>query len=160
MKKLRAAEIIAGTAAIVLLASLPLTWFTADTGNLMVLGLDTTGRAGLGWLMVAALVISALLALGLCAALIAGASDAPGLMFGISLAVVSVVTLSALIIVLIARPGLGYGLPRSAVGLAPAAWMGTIAMAAIAAGAIVSLHNARTTGADREYTPPAPRPAP
>ena len=160
MRRLRAAEIVAGIGAIVLLASVPLIWFTADTNSFFGVNLDTTGWAGLGWLMVAALVLSALLALGLCVALIAAVSDAPGLVFGILLAVVSVITLVALIIVLIARPGLGFGLPRSAVGLAPAAWAGAIAMAAIAAGAIASLHNTRTTGPDREYTPPAPRPAP
>lgn len=160
MKRLRAAEIIAGIGAVVLLVSLPMIWFTADTNSYFGVNLDTTGWAGLGWLMVAALVISALLAFGLCVALVTGVSDTPGLVFGILLAVVSVVTLVALIIVLIARPGLGLGLPRSSVGLAPAAWVGTVAMAAIAAGAIASLHNTRTTGADREYTPPAPRPAP
>lgn len=160
MRRLRAAEVVAGLAAVVLLASLPMTWFEVEVGNLMALALDTTGWAGLGWAMVAALVLSALLALALCLAIVFGRSDSPGLVAGIALVVISVPTLLALVIVLLARPGLGVGLPRSAVSLAPAAWAGVIAMAAVAAGSIASLHNERTTGADRRYTPPAPRPAP
>jgi hypothetical protein len=160
MRKLRAAEVVAGAGAVVLLASLPMAWFDADAGSLMATALDTTGWAALGWAMVAALVLCALLALGLCLAIVAGRSDAPGLVVGIALVVVAVPTLMALIIVLLARPGLGVGLPRSAVGLEPAAWLGVVAMAAIAAGSIASLHNERTAGADRRCTPPAPRPAP
>ena len=160
MRSLRAAEVVAGLAGAVLLATLPMTWFDVEVGNLMATGIATTGWEGLGWAMVAALVLSALLALALCLAIVASRSDSPGLMAGIALAVTSVPTLLALVIVLLARPGLGVGLPRGAVGLAPAAWAGLIAMAAVAAGSIASLHNERTTGADRRYTPPAPRPAP
>ena len=160
MRRLRAAEVVTGLAAVVLLASLPMTWFDVEAGSLMANALDTTGWAGLGWAMVAALVLSALLALALRVAIVVGRSDSPGLVAGIALVVISVPTLLALVIVLLARPGLGVGLPRSAVGLAPAAWAGVISMAALAAGSIASLHNERTTGADRRYTPPAPRPAP
>ena len=160
MSRLRAAEVLAGAAAIVLLVTLPLTWFTVDTGNLMAVDLDASGWSGLGWAMVAFLVLSALLALGLCGAILLGRSDLGGLVFGIALAVVSVPTLLALVLVLVLRPGLGLGLPRDAVGLAPAAWAGAVAMAAVAAGAIASLRNERTTGADRQFTAPAARPAP
>ncbi len=160
MRRLRAAEIVAGIGAIVLLTSLPMTWFDVETGNLMATSLDTTGWGGLGWAMVAALVLCALLALGLCLAIVGGRSDAPGLVVGIALVVIATPTLLALVIVLLARPGLGVGLPRSAVELAPAAWAGAVAMAAIAAGSVASLHNERTTGAGRHFTPPAPRPAP
>ncbi len=160
MRRLRAAEIVAGVGAVVLLASLPMTWFDVEAGSLMATALATTGWAGLGWAMVAALVLCALLALGLCLAIAAGRSDAPGLVVGIALVVVAVPTLMALVIVLLARPGLGVGLPRGAVGLAPAAWAGAVAIAAIAAGSVASLHNERTSGAGRRYTPPAPRPAP
>lgn len=160
MRRLRVAEIVAGLAALVLLATLPLDWFSVDTGPLMALTLNTSGWAGLGWAMVAALVLTALLAIGLCVALVTAHSDSAGLVFGIALVVVAVPTLLALVIVLLARPGLGVGLPRSAVGLAPAAWAGLLALAAIAAGSIASLHNERTAGADRRFTPPAARPAP
>lgn len=160
MRRLRAAEIVAGIGSVVLLASLPMTWFKVEAGNLMASALDTSGWTGLGWAMVAALVLCALLALGLCLAIVAGRSDAPGLVVGIALVVVATPTLLALVIVLLARPGLGLGLPRSAVELAPAAWVGAVAMVAVAAGSIASLHNERTTGTGRHYTPPAPRPAP
>lgn len=160
MSRLRAAEVLAGVAALVLLASLPFTWFTVDAGNLMAVDLDASGWSGLGWAMVAFLVVSALLALGLCVAILVSRSDLGGLVFGIALAVVSVPTLLALVVVLVLRPGLGLGLPRDAVGLAPAAWAGAVAMAALAAGAIASLRDERTTGADRQFTPPAARPAP
>jgi hypothetical protein len=160
VRRLRAAEGVAGLAAVVLLASLAMTWFDVETGSLMATGMDTTGWAGLGWAMVAALVLCAALALGLCLAIFAGRSDVPGLVVGITLVVIATPTLLALVIVLLARPGLGVGLPRSAVGLAPAAWAGAVAMAAIAAGSVASLHNERTTGAGRRYAPPEPRPAP
>ena len=160
MRRLRVAEAASGLGAVVLLASLPMTWFEVEVGSLMATGLATTGWAALGWAMVTALVLAALLALALCLAIATGRSDSPGLVAGIALVVISVPTLLALVIVLLARPGLGVGLPRGAVGLAPAAWVGAIAMAAVAAGAIASLHNERTTGADRRYTPPAARPAP
>jgi len=160
VRHLRAAEIVAGLAAVALLATLPLTWFTAEAQALRAAEVTASGWDALGWAMVAALVLTALLALGLCLALVAAGSDGPGLKVGIALAVVSVPTLLALVVVLIARPGLGLGLPRDAVSLAPAAWAGTLCLAAIAAGAIASLHNERTTGADRRFTPPAARPAP
>ena len=49
MRRLRAAEIVAGIGSVVLLASLPMTWFDVEAGNLTVTALDTSGWAGLGW---------------------------------------------------------------------------------------------------------------
>ena len=57
MRRLRAAEIVAGIGSLVLLASLPMTWFDVEAGNLMASAFDTSGWAGLGWAMVAALVL-------------------------------------------------------------------------------------------------------
>ncbi|MBJ7342288.1 MAG: hypothetical protein JHC46_01715 [Solirubrobacteraceae bacterium] len=164
MKHLRAAEWAVLIGSIGILATLRQPWFsygvTLESFPAQSLNLTVTGWDGLGWLMVALLVISALLGVGLFLTFAANGRDALTLPFGATLGAVAVPTLIALMVVLFTRPGLGLNLPASDVGIEPAGWIGAISMVVLTAGSLVSIRNERTEGASRAYSPPSPRPAP
>ena len=164
MKHLRAAEWAVLIGAIGVLATLWQPWFsygvTLESFPPRSLTLTVTGWDGLGWLMVALLVISALLGIGLFLTFAVNGRDALTLPFGATLGAVAVPTLIALLIVLLTRPGLGLNLPASEVGIESAGWIGAISVVVLTAGSLVSIRNERTDGASRSYSPPAPRPAP
>jgi hypothetical protein len=164
VKHLRAAEWAVLIGSIGILATLRQPWFsygvTLESFPPQSLNLTVTGWDGLGWLMVALLVISALLGVGLFLTFAVNGRDALTLPFGATLGAVAVPTLIALMVVLLTRPGLGLNLPASAVGIEPAGWIGAISMVVLTAGSLVSIRNERTEGASRAYSPPSPRPAP
>ena len=164
MKHLRLAEWAVLIGSIGILATLWQPWFsygvTLESFPPQSLTLSVSGWDGLGWLMIALLVISALLGFGLFLAFAVNGRDALTLPFGATLGAVAVPTLIALMAVLFTRPGLGLNLAASDVGIEPAGWIGAIAMVVLTAGALVSIRNERTEGASRAYSPPAPRPAP
>jgi hypothetical protein len=122
--------------------------------------LTVTGWDGLGWLMVTLLVVSAVLGIGLFFAFAMNAGDATTLPFGATLGAVAVPMLIALLVVLLSRPGLGFDLPASAVGIEPAGWIGAASAVLLTAGSLVSIRNERTDGPSRAYSAPPPRPAP
>ncbi len=167
LARLRAAEWIALLGALVLFVVLFLDWFSASLrtvgargGTLLTLELNTTGWASLGWFLVLLLAICMVLTLALCALIAAGADDAVTLPPAVALPVIGVPTLLILVIVVATQPGLGLGLPGSVVDVEPAAWAGVSGALLMVGGAIVSLRDERTTGADRRFTPPPARPAP
>lgn len=164
MKHLRAAEWAVLIGSIGILATLWQPWFSSGVTLLSYppqrLTLSVSGWDGLGWLMVALLVTSALLGVGLFLTFAVNGRDALTLPFGATLGAVAVPTLIALMVVLLTRPGLGLNLPTSAVGIEPAGWIGAISMVVLTAGSLVSIRNERTEGASRAYSPPSPRPAP
>ena len=164
MRHLRAAEWAVLIGSIGILATLRQPWFsygvTLESFPPQSLTLSVSGWDGLGWLMVALLVISALLGVGLFLTFAVNGRDALTLPFGATLGAVAVPTLIALMAVLFTRPGLGLNLAASDVGIEPAGWIGAIAMVVLTAGALVSIRNERTEGASRAYSPPSPRPAP
>ena len=128
MKHVRAAEwaVLAGAIGILLAIWRP--WFSYGVTLEMFpprnLTATVTGWDGLGWLMVALLVISAVLGIGLFFSFAMNAGDAATLPFGAMLGAVAIPTLIALMVVLFTRPGSGVDLPASAVGIEPAGWVG------------------------------------
>ena len=164
MKHLRLAEWAVLIGSIGILATLWQPWFsygvTLESFPPQSLTLSVSGWDGLGWLMIALLVISALLGVGLFLAFAVNGRDALTLPFGATLGAVAVPTLIALMVVLFTRPGLGLNLPASDVGIESAGWIGAISMVVLTAGSLVSIRNERTEGASRAYSPPSPRPAP
>ena len=164
MKHLRAAEWAVLIGSIGILATLWQPWFsygvTLESFPPQSLTLSVSGWDGLGWLMVALLVISALLGVGLFLAFAINGRDALTLPFGATLGAVAVPTLIALMVILFTRPGLGLNLPASEVGIKPAGWIGAISIVVLTAGSLVSIRNERTAGASRAFIAPSPRPAP
>jgi len=164
VKHLRAAEWAVLIGSIGILATLWQPWFSYGVTLLSYppqsLALSVTGWDGLGWLMVALLVTSALLGIGLFLTFAVNGRDALTLPFGATLGAVAVPTLVALMVVLFTRPGLGLNLAASDVGIESAGWIGAISMVVLTAGSLVSIRNERTEGASRAYSPPSPRPAP
>ena len=164
MKHLRLAEWAVLAGAIGVLATLWQPWFsygvTLESFPPQFASVSVTGWDGLGWLLVALLIISALLGIGLFFTFASNAGDAVTLPFGATLGAVAVPTLIALMVVLFTRPGLGIGLPASAVGIEPAGWVGAASLVLLTAGSLVSIRNERTDGSSRAYTPPPRRAAP
>jgi len=164
VKHLRAAEWAVLIGSIGILATLWQPWFSSGVTLLSYppqrLTLSVTGWDGLGWLMVALLVTSALLGVGLFLTFAVNGRDALTLPFGATLGALAVPTLVALMVVLFTRPGLGLNLAASDVGIELAGWIGAISMVVLTAGSLVSIRNERTEGASRAYSPPSPRPAP
>lgn len=164
MKHLRLAEWAVFAGAIGVLATLWQPWFSYGVTLEMFpprnLTLTVSGWDGLGWLMVALLIISALLGIGLFFTFSMNARDAVTLPFGATLGAVAIPTLIALMVVLFTRPGLGLDLPASAVGIEPAGWVGAASMVLLTAGSLVSIRNERTEGPSRAYSAPPARPAP
>ncbi len=164
MKHVRAAEwaVLAGATGV--LATLWQPWFsygvTLTSFPPQFASVSVTGWDGLGWLLVALLIISAFLGIGLFFTFASNAGDAATLPFGATLGAVAVPTLIALMVVLFARPGLGLNLPASAVGIEPAGWVGAASMVVLTAGSLVSIRNERTDGPSRAYSAPPARPAP
>ena len=164
MKHLRLAEWAVLIGSIGILATLWQPWFSYGVTLEMFpprnLSLTVTGWDGLGWLLVALLIISALLGIGLFFTFASNAGDAVTLPLGATLGAVAVPTLIALMVVLFTRPGLGLGLPASAVGIEPAGWVGAVSLVLLTAGSLVSIRNERTAGPSRAYAPPPRRAAP
>lgn len=164
MKHLRVAEWAVAVGALGILATLWRPWFsyglTLESFPPQQLTATVSGWDGLGWLMVALLVVTAALGIGLFLTFSVNARDAVTLPFGATLGAVAVPTLIALMVVLLTRPGLGLGLPASAVGIEPACWVGAASMALLTAGSLASIRNERTDGPSRAYVPPPRRPAP
>jgi hypothetical protein len=164
VKHVRAAEWAVLIGAIGVLATLWQPWFSYAVTLEMFpprdLVLTVTGWDGLGWLMVTLLVVSAVLGIGLFFAFAMNAGDATTLPFGATLGAVAVPMLIALLVVLLSRPGLGFDLPASAVGIEPAGWIGAASAVLLTAGSLVSIRNERTDGPSRAYSAPPPRPAP
>ena len=164
MKHVRASEWAVLVGAFGILATLWQPWFsygvTLETFPQRSLTATVTGWNGLGWLMVALLVVSALFGIGLFFSFAMNAGDAATLPFGATLGAVAIPTLIALMVVLFTRPGLGLDLPSAGVGIEPAGWLGAGSMVLLTAGSLVSIRNERTDGPSRAYSPPPARPAP
>ena len=164
MKHVRAAEWAVLAGGVGILATLWQPWFSYGVTLLSFptrsVIISVSGWDGLGWFLVALLILSALLGIGLFFGFAMNAHDAVTLPFGATLGAVAIPTLIALMVVLFTRPGLGLELPASAVSIEPAGWLGAISMVVLTAGSLVSIRNERTEGASRAYSPPPPRPAP
>ncbi len=167
MKRLRLAEWAVLLGAVVLALSLGRQWFSVNlsllnrpVAALLPFELATSGWDALGWFLVAMLVLCILLALALVISFVLGSGDATTLVFGAALGGFALPTMIGLLVVLLARPGLGDNLPANAVRIEPAGWIGAIAMVLLTAGSLASIRNERTAGRDRAYQPPPPRPAP
>jgi hypothetical protein len=137
VKALRGGELLAGAAAIGLLAALFLDWSA---------GRD--GWSALGRLMVVLLVVAALAALWLVLA-----TARRRVTQSISAGVVATPVGALVFLVLLVRV-LVLG------DLEAGAWIGLLFAALIPAGAWWSMADERTGAAESEYVPPAPRPVP
>jgi hypothetical protein len=137
VKALRGGELLAGAAAIGLLAALFLDWSA---------GRD--GWSALGWLMVVLLVVAALAALWLVLA-----TARRRVTQSVSAGVVATPVGALVFLVLLVRV-LVLG------DLEAGAWIGLLSAALIPAGAWWSVADERTGAAESEYVPPAPRPVP
>lgn len=137
MKALRGGELLAGAAAIGLLAALFLDWSA---------GRD--GWSALGWLMVVLLVLAALAALWLVLA-----TARRRVTQSVSAGVVTTPVGALVFLVLLVRV-LVLG------DLEAGAWIGLLFAALIPAGAWWSMADERTGAAESRYVPPAPRSVP
>ena len=162
---MRGGELLAGAGAVVLLVSLFLPWFGAEVRvesgtegivNLLVITASSSGRDGLGWLVLA--VAAAAIALAgwlmfatatvrpvtqVVAAAVLTASVAP------------IALLTLLLRALVFQPG-----PNELTTIRYGAWIGLAGAAALTVGAWWSLADERTDAPESAYVPPAPRPAP
>src|SRR4051812_27281671 len=158
MSHLRRAEWMVLAGALGLLVTLSLEWYSGPVGSR--LAPHTTGWAALGWFTVFLLATLITCGLLLCALLAAGKADVATLPPAVVLATLGIPALLILLLVMVLQPGLGRGLPNQAVTLQVAGWAGLVFAVLLVAGGLLSLHDERTTGADRLFAPPAPRPAP
>jgi hypothetical protein len=166
--RLKPADGILGLSALAVLVLLSFDWFSATLAvpvtlpgrGPVALDVNTTGWAALGWLTVVLVTGTCLLALIVVALLASGALDSKTLAPHVALVVLAPLAFLVLLIVVLAEPGLGPGLPGEAVGIEPAAWAGLVAMALVWLASWRSLTHERKDIPDRIVTAPPPLPAP
>lgn len=157
MSRLRPAEWAVLGGALGLLVTMFFDWYEGPAG--WPEDLNTTGWTSLGWFTIVLLVVCIACGLLLCGLLAADVGDAYNLPPGVILATLGLPTLLVLLVVVLLQPGLGPGLPNAVVKLQPAGWVGLLCAVLLVVGGLLSIHDERTTGAGRHYTPPPERPA-
>jgi hypothetical protein len=166
--RLKPADWILGLAALAVLVLLSFDWFSATLTvpvalpgrGPVALDASTTGWATLGWLAVALVVGTCLLALAVVALLASGALDSKTLAPHVVLVVLAPLAFLVVLVVVLAEPGLGPGLPGEVVAIEPAAWGGLAALALVWLASWRALGHQRQDIPGRIVTPPAPLPPP
>lgn len=171
MKRLRPAEWAVLVGASGLLVTLFLDWYDLVAQGTGVGFVDrsiertldqisTSGWSSLGWFTLLVLTICIVAGLILCVLTVAGVADGYVLPPAVVLAVLGKPALLVLLVVVVVQPGLGVGAPNDAVELTAAGWLGIACAVLLVGGGLLSIRDERTTGSDRVYSPPAPRPVP
>ena len=146
---------VAGAAALAVL--LFLDWFEPAAGG----GAGGTGLASLGWPLVAWLVLTLALVVWLLVATATVAAVSQIMVAAVLGVVAALLALPATALrVLVAQPDLGAGLADDEVAVAPAGYLGLVAVAAMLAGAWLAMADERTTAPESAYTPPPARSVP
>jgi hypothetical protein len=177
LDRLRAGEILAGLGAIALLLLLFGDWVRPEATLLRQPGADIppqlqgtadrvvkafvdanaqTGWHGLGWLMVAVLLLAVIAALTLVVLTVT--QEPVGLAVGsavITTAIGIIATVALLIRLTLAQPDLGAGLPDRYVDVLAPAWLGQLSCLLIAAGGWITMADERT-GAPYSTAPDLP----
>jgi hypothetical protein len=168
-RRLRSGELLAGAGAVALFVLLFFDWFgpqiqrriTETSGHVVGPELHLSGWTSLGWLMVLLVLVVLVLAAWLVFSTTVDVAVSQPVTAAVVAGAVSAVVFAALVVrVTIAQPGLGTGTPDALVGVKLPAYLGLAAMAAIVAGAWISMGDERTDSPESAYTPPPPRPAP
>jgi hypothetical protein len=160
LRRLRAGEWLAGAGTVALLALLLFAdWFRAE--GTAGADLSLSGVAALGWPLVLLLLVLVALGAWLVLATAADATTAQLMVAAVVTVVVGVIALLVAVVrVLAAQPGLGARLANEEVGVAPAGYLGLLAVAAILAGVWRAMADERTDAPESAFTPPPARPAP
>jgi hypothetical protein len=157
LRRWRTGEWLAGIGAAALVVLLFLDWFEASGAP----DADRAGIAVLGWPLVAWLALTvagAALVLGTTAA---GARIDRVIRATVLTVVAALIALVATAVrVVVAQPALGAGLADDAVSVAPAGYLGLLAVAAIAVGVWWAMADERTDAPESAFRPPPARPAP
>jgi hypothetical protein len=143
VRRLRLADWLLLVSAIAVPLTLSLDWFTPER----------TGWSALGWVLVALILFTAGLGLLVVVLLAIGTRDAVNVPPGVVLMALAPFTLLATLVVTLLKPG-------DAAGIAAGAWAGLAALAALKAGAWLSMRDERLDQPARQVDPPPARPAP
>jgi hypothetical protein len=158
LRRWRAGEWLAAAGAMALAVLLLFDWFAPAAGRA---GAGRSGLEALGWPLVAWLALTLLLVAWLLVATATVAAVSQIMVASVLSVVAALVALPATALrVLVAQPDLGAGLANDEVGVAPAGYLGLLAVAAILAGAWLALADERTSAPESAYTPPPARLAP
>ena len=159
LRRWRTGEWLAGIGAAALVALLFLDWFQAAGAR--AAGSDGAGIAALGRPLVAWLALTVAGVAWVLGTTAARARVDRVMRATVVTVVAALVALVATAVrVLVAQPALGAGLADDEVSVAPAGYLGLVAIAAIAAGVWWALADERTDAPESAFTPPAARPAP
>jgi len=160
LRRLRPADWLVLWSALFAAASLSADWFHVDAVPLAPdavgyapLGSGMTGWDALGWATVALILLTTALGLALVALIAAGSRDAVNLPPGVFLAAITPLALLVTLVVTLSKTG-------GRTTLDDGGWVGLGAMAALAAGAWLSLRDERTNQPSRQVEQPPARPAP
>ena len=149
MRRVRFGELLAGAAALVLLAATFLDWYT-PSGR-------AEGLSAWSAFTVVDLVLAVVVALGVAVLVLQFAGRGPALPVGVEV-VTTTLALAATLLVLyriLDQPG-----PNDAIGVSAGAWLGLLAVAAVFYGAWRALDDERARPSDPPAPEPERRPAP
>ena len=149
MRRVRAGELVAGAAGVVLLASMFLSWYSVN-------GRDDTLTAW-GAFSVVDILLALVALLGIALALSQIVGRGPALPVGLGV-ITTTLGLAATLLVLyriLNQPG-----PNEAIGVSTGAWVGLVAFAGVFFGAWLSLSDERPRPADPVPPVPERRPTP
>ena len=162
--RLRRGELVAGAGALLLLVTLFMHWYTGSDGYY----LPQDGWGSVGWLVLIPVVLAIAVALALVVAtLIERDSTAIPVAIGVVTVPLGLLATPAVVVRLLAEPGLGSGLTDAQVEVELPAFLGLAGAVAILVGAWIAIGDERTdSAAAREQTERAlavrgaPRPVP
>lgn len=161
MRRLRPADWLVLLSVLAVPVTLVLNWFSAPRDVVPLAGAvgyapleaQRSGWDALGWATLLLILVTVALALVLVALIASGTHDAVNLPPGVFLAALSPLTLLVTLVATLLKPG-------GATGIEVGAWAGLAALAAMTAGAWLSLHDQRVDQPSRKVEPPPARPAP
>jgi cytochrome bd-type quinol oxidase subunit 2 len=143
LSRVRSGERLALVAAVALAALLLFDWFYLSTPDARV-GAHETGIRGLGWFISFLLLASIVAALAMVFTTATQRAQAWPIVLSVFTMVLASLGTLAIAVRLIAQPGLGVDAGNADVELEPAAFLGLLAAAAVAAGAWIGLLDERT----------------
>ncbi|MEI2701883.1 MAG: hypothetical protein V9E83_05720 [Baekduia sp.] len=158
MNRPRLPETLTCIAAVALLVSLFLSWYSVDAYNAG--GAHTSGWGAVGPVIAVVLGIAITLALALVATTLTRRSPALPVALGVITWVFGAIAWSVLALRLLDEPGLGIGLGPAQVTLRWPGYVGFAAMTLIPIAALWTLRDERTDAPESAYDPPPARPIP
>jgi hypothetical protein len=152
LTRLRSGEIVAGLGAAALLVSLFLAWFGGEPTTYAPAGalpsdfadLRVSGWAALGWLALVPLVATGALAIALVVTTVFGRTPAVPLAIGVVIVPWALLATLAILVRLIAQPGLGVGVGDIYVQVRWPAYMGLAGVVVVLLGAWRAIGDERT----------------